>query len=140
MKTLLLTTTGIIGATLQMIFGAWDTAITTLIILITIDYITGVMLALIFHQSKKTPTGRLESRAGFKGLCRKTLILLSVLIAYRLDLTLNTQYIREAVIIGFIANETLSIIENIALMGIPVPQVIKNAIDILNNKKGGGEH
>ena len=60
--------------------------------------------------------------------------LLFVLIAYRLDLAIGVDYIRDAVIIGFIANELISIVENAGLMGIPLPAVIKNAIDILKRK------
>lgn len=63
--------------------------------------------------------------------------LLFVLIAYRLDLVIGSNYIRDAVIIGFIANETISIVENAGLMGIPLPAVISKAIDILTQKKDG---
>lgn len=66
--------------------------------------------------------------------------LLFVLIAYRLDLAIGSNYIRDAVIIGFIVNETISIVENAGLMGVPLPEVINKAIDILTSKseeKGG---
>lgn len=76
----------------------------------------------------------LESRAGWKGLCRKGVTLLFVLIAYRLDLALGVNYIRNAVIIGFMANELISITENAGLMGIPLPTVIQNAIEVLTRK------
>ena len=61
--------------------------------------------------------------------------MLFVLIAHRLDVSLGTDYIRTATIIGFIANEMLSIIENAGLMGVPLPEVIVRAIEILKNKK-----
>lgn len=76
----------------------------------------------------------MESRAGWKGLCRKGVTLLFVLIAYRLDLALGVNYIRNAVIIGFMANELISITENAGLMGIPLPTVIQNAIEVLTRK------
>ena len=60
--------------------------------------------------------------------------LLFVLIAYRLDLAIGVSYIRYAVIIGFLANELISIVENAGLMGVPLPAVIQNAIDILTKK------
>ena len=100
------------------------------------DYITGLIVAGVFHTSTKTDTGTLESRAGWKGLCRKCMTLLYVLIAYRLDLLIGKHYIRDAVIIAFTINELISLTENAGLMGIPMPQVIKNAIDILQRKKG----
>ena len=89
---------------------------------------------MIFHNSRKTENGALESRAGWKGLCRKGVTLLFVLIAYRLDLALGVNYIRNAVIIGFMANELISITENAGLMGIPLPTVIQNAIEVLTRK------
>lgn len=68
-------------------------------------------------------------------------MLLFVLVAYRLDLTVGSTYIRDAVIIAFIANEVISITENAGLMGIPIPTVIIKAIDVLKNddKKGKGD-
>ena len=99
-----------------------------------IDYISGLVVAGVFHNSTKTDTGTLESRAGWKGLCRKCGTLLLVLVAYRLDLMIGANYIRDAVVIAFIANETISIIENAGLMGIPLPEVLTNAVDILQKK------
>lgn len=99
------------------------------------DYVTGLIVAGVFHRSQKTDTGKLESRAGWKGLCRKGVSLLIVLVAYRLDIVIGSAYIRDAVIIAFIANETISIIENAGLMGIPIPAVITRAIEILKSKE-----
>ena len=99
-----------------------------------IDYITGLLVAGVFHKSGKSETGCLESRAGFKGLCRKGLILLVVLVAFRLDLLMGTVFLRDASIIAFVCNEALSIIENAGLMGIPVPERITDAIEVLNKK------
>ena len=76
----------------------------------------------------------MESRAGFKGLCRKGMVLLFVLIAYRLDLTFGTEYIRDAVVIGFISNELISVVENAGIMGVPVPKRLRQAIDMLKDK------
>mgnify|MGYP002239472856 CR=1 FL=1 len=88
---------------------------------------------------RKTDTGSLESKAGWKGLCRKCMTLVFVLVAYRLDLVIGTNYIRDAVIIAFIANETISLVENAGLMGLPLPEVISKAIDILQKNTGSGE-
>lgn len=136
MKAGLCTTIGVLGSILVSAFGGWDAALKSLIIFMTVDYITGLMVAGVFHNSKKTATGTLESRAGFKGLCRKALILLFVLIAQRLDIMCEVDYIRNAVIIGFCANDLISIIENAGLMGVPLPEVIVKAVDVLQSKSG----
>lgn len=136
-KNILISIVGIIGSAIASAFGGWTTGLTTLVIFMAIDYITGLIVAGVFHKSTKTETGTLESRAGFKGLCRKGAMLLVVLVAYRLDLAVGTAYIKDAVIIAFMANEAISIIENAGLMGVPMNDTIKNAIDILQ-KKGSG--
>ena len=134
MKEMICTIFGVIGSFIASLFGGFDAGMITLIIFMIVDYITGLVVAGVFKNSTKTETGALESRAGWKGLCRKGVTLLIVLIAYRLDLLIGTNYIRDAVIIGFCANEAISIIENAGLMGIPLPAVISKAIDLLTKK------
>ena len=135
MKTGICTAVGVVGGFIAALFGGWDAALTTLIIFMAIDYISGLIVAGVFHASKKSETGALESRAGWKGLIRKCFTLLFVLIAYRLDLAIGVEYIRDTVIIGFIANELISIVENMGLMGIPLPPIVTKAIDILTKKQ-----
>lgn len=128
------TAVGIVGGFICSLFGGWDTALATLLMFMAIDYASGLIVAGVFHKSNKSDTGALESRAGWKGLCRKCMSLLFVLIAHRLDLELNINYIRDAVILGFMTNELISIVENAGLMGIPLPSVITKAIDVLTKK------
>jgi len=125
---------GAIGAAITSLLGGWDSAMITLLIFMGIDYLTGIIVAGVFHKSGKSENGSLKSTAGFKGLCKKGMILLYVLIAVRLDIVLNIDYIRNAVIICFILNELISITENAGLMGVPLPKVIVKAIDILQKK------
>lgn len=134
MKTGICTLTGIFGGIVAALFGGWSAALTTLVIFMAIDYFSGLIVAGIFHNSTKSDTGALESRAGWKGICRKGMTLLIVLIGYRLDLAIGTEYIRDGVTIAFIANETISIVENAGLMGLPMPDIVTKAIDILNSK------
>jgi toxin secretion/phage lysis holin len=134
MKNVLCTTAGLVGSFIASLFGGWDTGIATLVLFMGIDFFSGLAVAGIFKNSTKTETGASESRAGFKGLCRKCMTLLFVLIAYRLDLAIGTNYIRDAVIIGFMANELISITENAGLMGLPLPGVLTKAIDVLKKK------
>jgi toxin secretion/phage lysis holin len=134
MKSMICTTIGLVGSAIASCFGGWTAAMTTLLIFMVIDYITGLVVAGVFHKSKKTENGALESKAGFKGLCKKCMILLFVLIGYRLDIAIGTEYIKDAVCIGFMVNELISIIENAGLMGMYIPAPIIKAIDMLKDK------
>lgn len=134
MKSSICTATGVIGGFVASLFGGWGAALTTLVIFMGIDYLSGLLVAGVFHNSSKTESGALESKAGWKGLCRKGMTLLIVLIGYRLDLAIGVNYIKDAVTIAFIANETISIVENAGLMGVPMPEIITKAIDVLNSK------
>lgn len=138
-KIWIMTIFGTVGSYIASLFGGWDNSIGTLILLQAIDYSTGFMSAAFFNKSTKTKNGALNSHAGWTGLCKKGVTLFMVLIAHRLDITLGTDYIRNVVIIGYIANESISIIENAALMGVPIPPVITKAIEILKNKSDDEE-
>ena len=131
MKTTICATLGVVGSFIASLFGGWDAALVTLLIFMGVDYVTGLIVAGVFHTSPKTENGALESRAGWKGLCRKGVTLLVVLVACRLDMVMGSNFIRDAAIIAFIANETISIIENAGLMGVPSPAVVVKAIEVL---------
>lgn len=126
---------GVVGGAISSYLGGWDTALQTLIIFMALDYITGLIVAGVFHKSTKSESGALESRAGFKGLCRKGVALLIVLMGCQLDRMAGTDFIRDACVIAFVTNEALSIIENAGLMGVPVPEVITKGIEILKSKE-----
>lgn len=134
MKDVICAGLGAVGGWISWLLGGWDSAVVTLLIFMAIDYISGLAVAGVFHASRKTDSGALESRAGWKGLCKKAMTLLFVLIAHRLDMVIGTTYIRDAVVIAFVANELISIVENAGLMGVPMPAAIENAIDILQKK------
>ena len=135
MKHIILSVIGAVGGAVAALFGGWDAAVATLCIFMAVDYVTGLVVAGVFHRSQKSENGALESRAGWKGLCRKGAILLVVLVAARLDLVLGVNFVRDGVVTAFIANETISIIENAGLMGVPIPAAITKAIDVLNKKE-----
>ena len=130
---------GFFGGIIATAFGGWDAGLMTLVIFMIVDYVTGLIVAGVFKNSQKTETGALESKAGWKGLCRKGTTMLIVLVACRLDITMGLNLIRDAVIIGFIANETISIIENMGLMGVWIPPILVKAIDILKSKSDSKE-
>ena len=137
MKTLLCVGLGALGAGIAGLFGGWDAAMVTLILFMLTDYVTGLIVAGVFHKSPKSKTGALESRAGLKGLLRKGGVLLVVLIACRLDMLLGYRFIRDAAVIAFIANEGISVIENLGLMGVPVPRPVADAIERLKKPSNG---
>lgn len=125
---------GAIGSVISELFGGWTSAMTTLVIFMLIDYITGILVAVVFKKSNKTEDGGLESKAGWKGLIRKFSTLLIVLISIRLDIIFNTTIISNCVVFTFLANELLSLLENVGLMGIPLPSVLTEVISVLNKK------
>lgn len=124
-----------IGAFFAALLGGWDGGMITLAIFMAADWLTGLVVAGIFKKSPKTESGALESNAGLKGLCRKGAMLLLVIVAVRLDLMASLHgVLRTGVIVALVCNESLSILENVGLMGVNYPPIIKNAIDKLQGK------
>lgn len=133
MKETICTVVGVVGSFVAWLFGGWDTSLVTLLLFMGIDYITELAVAAC-GKSPKSDTGRLSSKIGWRGLAKKCVSLLLVLVAVRLDITLGTTYIRDAVCIAFVANELLSITENAGLLGVPLPAALKNAVELLQKK------
>ena len=129
------TVAGIVGGFIAMLLGGWDSAMITLVIFMAIDFTTGFIAAML-GRSKHSWTGRLSSKAGWYGLAKKFCTLLIIVVAVRIDLLIGTTHIRDATCIGFCVNELLSIVENTSLMGVPYPDAIKKAIDVLQKKAG----
>lgn len=134
MKETICAITGMVGAFFTSLLGGWDTSLMVLCIFMGVDYLTGLLCAGVFHKSPKSKTGALESKASFKGLVRKGVVLLIVLVAHYLDLVLGINYVRDAVCIAFIVSEAISITENAGLMGVPVPAKLVRAIELLQQK------
>lgn len=133
-KAVLMGGAAIAGGAISQAFGGWDSAMMTLLIFMAIDYLSGLIVAGVFHSSDKSETGALNSIACWQGLLKKSMTLVIVLVAARLDIVLGTAFVRDAVVIAYIVNETISIIENAGLMGLPVPDVIMSAIEQLQGK------
>lgn len=125
---------GMIGSWIVNMLGGWTEDLTTLVTFMGVDFALGVMIAAVWKKSGKSKNGALNSVSAWKGLCRKGATLGMVMVAYRLDVTLGVNYVKTAVIIAFIANEGISIVENLGIMGVPLPKVIKKAIDVLKEK------
>ena len=124
----------LVGGVFGQVLGGMDAALITLLIFMAIDYISGLIVAGVFHSSDKSETGTLNSAACWQGLLKKGMTLVIVLVAARLDIVLGTAFVRDAVVIAYVVNETISIIENAGLMGLPVPDVIMSAIEQLQGK------
>ena len=118
----------VIGAALGFLFGEVTGLFWALISFMALDYVTGVIIAII---NKK-----LSSEVGFKGLAKKFLILVFVAVGHILDAWVlgNTAVFMTAVMLFYIANEGVSIIENAALLGLPVPQKITDILEQIKNK------
>ena len=121
------------SAILAALFGGWSQPMTVLLIMIGLDYITGVLVA-FFKNSPHTQGGGLSSAVGFKGLVRKFVMIVIVAAAYQLDKLIGTNYVRDMVAIAFICNEALSLVENAGLLGIPIPQILLKSIEVLKGK------
>ena len=125
----------IVSSTILYLVGDITMPFIILLIFMCTDYITGLILSGVFKKSKKTKSGGLSSEIGFKGLIKKVCIIICVIVANMLDYVLKTNYIRNVVIISFMTNEVISIIENLGLIGVKIPKAIINAIDILKGKE-----
>lgn len=129
------TLTGLGAGLISWLAGGFDLPIVALIVCMSVDYVTGLIVAGVFHSSPKTPGGGLSSRVGWKGLARKFVTLLIVVVGNLADVLLGQCCIRDAVVIGFCANECISILENAALMGIRVPKVLSDALEKLGKEE-----
>ena len=138
-KESLCTSVGIVGSMIISLLGGWDVPMQALIICMIIDYLSGLAVAGIFHKSKKSENGALNSRSGLKGLCMKCMILFIIVAIVQVGKVLNVDWLRNATIIGFISNEFISIVENAGLMGMRLPKPVYKAIDILNDKEKENE-
>lgn len=134
MKQLICAGIGLVGSALSWIFGGWDGALAALLVCMAVDYLSGSIVALVFHNSRKTESGAYNSGYGLKGLCKKGLMLLFVAVAVQADRLLGVDYVRSAVCIGFCANEILSIVENLGLAGVPMPEAVIKALEQLQTR------
>ncbi|WMM26644.1 phage holin family protein [Tissierella sp. MB52-C2] len=129
------TAIAIVGSAITSLIGGWDRALQTLLIFMAIDYISGLVVAGVFKKSNKTESGGLGSRAGWEGIFKKVMTLFLVLMGNQLDLLLQVEYVRYGLIIAFMIDEGMSIIENAGLMGIPIPKLLSDSFDILRKKE-----
>lgn len=128
-----LKTLAAIGGAIAGLFGGWDIMLKVLVVVMVIDYITGWIVA-ILGNSVKTETGHLDSNIAWKGLLKKGLALLVVLLGALLDKAVGQSVFRNMIVWFYIANEGLSILENLALAGVPFPTGMKNLLEQMKSK------
>ncbi len=116
------------SAIMTWFLGPLDMPLQTLIFFMGADFITGVIKEKVFGNSDKSDTGKISSKASFKGICKKGVMLIFVMIAYRLDLMAGTNLVRNTVITAFLINEVISINENAICMGIDVPSIVVDTV------------
>lgn len=133
-STVKLTAVGFLGGLIALTFGGWTQAMNTMLILMALDYITGLIVAAVFHKSSKTDSGSLSSLVGLKGIAKKVAMVVLVVVAHQIDMLMNTSILKDSVCIALSVNEIVSILENIGLMGVKYPKIMMKALDILKEK------
>lgn len=120
------------GAMIGYFFGEWSVMINLLLMLVIVDWVTGWAAAWI--------NGELKSRTGYRGIARKVAIFVMVTIAHFIDKAVgDLHYFQDAVIFFYLANELLSVIENMGRMGVPMPKVLRHAVKIFESHSGEDE-
>lgn len=128
METWLKSIVGIGGAAASFLWGGWSAILTTLFVLVAVDYVTGISASAI--------EGKLSSEAGMKGMMRKVLIFAVIAVAHLADQMMGTEHmLRDGSIFFYAANEVLSILENCGRMGLPIPYKIREAVELLRDKE-----
>lgn len=134
MKVILMVMVDIAETLLHATFGEWNSAMTTLLIFMTMDYLACMVIKKLYKCDTKAKN--LKCKTGWKGISKKCMLIVFIMAAHRIDLLMTTQYIRNIVVVAFITNELLSLIESAKMMGIRVPQIFMTTIEILREKIG----
>lgn len=125
-----------IGGAIAGAFGGWNVTMTVLVAAMAADYLSGLAVAGM-GKSTKTENGGLSSKIGWQGLLRKGMMMLVVLVAALLDKAMGDAHVfRDAACWFYIANEGLSLLENLALAGVPFPQQLKDLLEQTKDKNG----
>lgn len=126
---------GVVGSIITLLLGGFDGILQFLLFVMIADYITGLICGVV-GVSEKTTGGKLSSKIMARGIAKKVSILIIVALANMMDVNIfnSGELIRDICIYAFIANESLSLLENAGLLGVPIPKKLKDTIEILNDK------
>jgi toxin secretion/phage lysis holin len=116
------------GSVVSFLIGGMDSLMIILLCFVVVDYITGIIASAM--------EGKLSSQVGFRGIARKLLIFLLVAVSHLLDIAIgwDNDFIRDAVIFFYVANEFISIVENAGRAGVPIPMVLRKMIELLKDE------
>jgi len=129
MENLFKTIVAVGGAAASFLFGGWSALLNILLVCVVLDYVSGVLAA--------GKEGKLSSEVGLWGIPKKVAIFAVVAIAHLVDTALGDAHLfRDAAIFFYLANEILSITENLGRLGVPIPTVIQKAVEVLRQKSG----
>ncbi|AKL96605.1 toxin secretion/phage lysis holin [Clostridium aceticum] len=124
------TSLAIIGGAASYLLGGWSHLLGVLLFFVVLDYISGIVAA--------TVNGELSSATGFKGIAKKVFIFALVVVANMIDMSLgNGNILKDATIFFYLANESISIIENAGRIGVDIPKSLERAVEILKDKGEG---
>lgn len=124
---------GVLGGIVSALIGGWDLALETLAVIMLLDYVTGLIVAGVFHKSPKSVGGALESKAAFKGLMKKALIVVIVVAFHQADKLTGKSFFRDGACWAFFIAELISVVENVGLV-YPLPSFVQKALDWFRQK------
>lgn len=124
---------GVLGGIVSALIGGWDLALETLAIIMMLDYLTGLIVAGVFHKSPKSEGGALDSKAAFKGLVKKALIVIIVVAFHQGDRLTGKTFFRDGCCWAFFIAELISVVENVGLV-YPLPTFVRKALDWFRDK------
>ncbi|MEV2911170.1 phage holin family protein [Paenibacillus larvae] len=128
-----------VGGFTSFFYGGWNALLTALLVVVSVDYVTGLMAA--YKEGRDQPeddSKGLSSEVGFWGLAKKGLLFLIVGLGHHVDLILGVNALMSGAIYFFVANELISITENLGRVGIKMPDQLKDVIAVLKGKGEGG--
>ena len=124
---------GVAAGIISALIGGWDLALETLAIIMLLDYCTGLIVAGVFHKSPKSEGGALESKAAFKGLVKKALIVVIVVAFHQADKLTGKSFFRDGACWAFFIAELISVVENVGLV-YPLPTFVTKCLDWFREK------
>lgn len=124
---------GVAAGVVSVLIGGWDLALETLAIIMLLDYLTGLIVAGVFHKSPKSEGGALESKAAFKGLVKKALIVVIVVAFHQADKLTGKSFFRDGACWAFFIAELISVVENVGLV-YPLPTFVTKCLDWFREK------
>lgn len=134
----------VIGSIVINLLGGWDTQLQTMIILMALDVITGTLIAMFWNKSPNSTRGAYDTQIAFKGGMKKLVVFVAIAFAVLVDKLFvyaigADDYVRTSVILYYSGVEGASLVENLGIMGIPLPSVIINAFETLQDRGRNGD-